>query len=243
MMHGTVPDTTIDPRGQLDTARTRTHTATEIEMICREFGADEVEIEQDCENHHVDACVDGLSAEGRHDLSLALREAMHPGTTVDVVLLHGSDDSDARAVLTDEELFEILQAFPDDWHETREIDISEVDMETLKPYIDRFNGLPGVCRAIDRSTEGDELEDAWNLRHIADGSEQSAEAVSVREASTPFDSDETDHDATERRDDDAVDEAKRAYVDGEIGELELEDRLEDALAERMDDGVQIPDSA
>jgi len=124
-------------------------------------------------------------------------------------IANGELPPDDHEVLTREELLKVMSALPSGWEPGDDIEFEDVDWETLKPLSDKYGGMQGLVQAVKRSTEtADEVhpQNASSLSHV----------------------DETPQQSTERPEG-PVEEAKAAYIEGDIGVLELEDRLEDAI--------------
>lgn len=229
-------------------------TPSEIFAVCRPYGADDATVEEDVANGHVKIWTNA-DAETRHKIYTAVRKLTSCSVAVTVEPRDESavdrtfNSASERAstvdsgMLTDAELFEVLQALPDEWHDTRNLDIGKADMDTLEPYMERFGSLRDVLHAVEQSVDGDdELDDAWNLRHVANGADMGAQTVKMDNVSTLFGNDRTDS-ASTQRDTDDVESVHEAYVEGNIGEHEMEQRLEDVLSEQIDEPIPVPDTA
>jgi hypothetical protein len=117
--------------------------------------------------------------------------------------------------LTDRELLQAISCLPDGWEPGDDIEFADVDWETLKPIADEHGGMQGVIEAVKAST--------------IEAPDSGSESVEQSDDPTDSDEDEAAESDRERADGDAVDAAKDAYVRGDIGVLELEERLEDAI--------------
>jgi hypothetical protein len=224
---GPLPDITVDVGGTLR----RSMTLTDIEHTAAMMGAGEIQVHEDHEQHHVGVRVSQLSVEDREDLQTVLRDHTAPGVTLDVTALDGDDTDDDGDYLTDQELLTVMRCLPDDWGPGDDIEFGEVDWCTLKPLADDFGGVRDLAEATKRSVAAspDRAQDAHNLRAVAEASERRAERIESADASHPPSTNETSQQPAQRREADAVGAAKDAYVSGDIGILELEDRLEDAI--------------
>lgn len=213
MKYGSAPDTTIDPVGEPDTPTTRAHTASQIEHVCAQMGADEIEVYQDYDEMRLGVGVSGLSTDERNHLYMALRECTSPG--IEIVVRSLETGNKTEHVLTDQELLKVISCLPDGWEPGDDIEMADVDWERLKPIADDVGGFPELVEAVKRST--------------ADGSEVRSDAVKVENMSTLWSGDRSAHETAERRETDTVEQVQQAYVEGEIGILELEERLDDAI--------------
>lgn len=210
-----VPEVTVKSGGNPGVT-----TPTDIRQVATMFGADEVEVHENGKTGHVAVEVKGLSTQDRSHLCDALREAGPAGTSVSVLPMDGDESAeemveDGREYLTPEELLTVISCLPDDWEPGDDLEFADVDWEAVKPIADDFGGFPELIEAVKRST--------------AETPESRTDAVQMYNASSPSRGGEADESAAQRREMDAVEKAKAAYVAGDIGILELEDRLEDAI--------------
>jgi hypothetical protein len=108
-----------------------------------------------------------------------------------------------------------MSCLPDDWEPGDNIAFADVDWEKVKPIADDYGGFLELIEAVKRST--------------AETPESRSDAVKIENVSSTFGGDETAQNDTQDETDDAVYAAQEAYVEGEIGIMELESRLEDAI--------------
>ena len=119
-------------------------------------------------------------------------------------------DKPRRGELTHAELLRFVNALPDNVH-SNNVNVSEINVDKIKPLIEEYGGIIPLVNAARQRT--------------IDGSE---EVYQINDPN-PIQVKENDSRAVQRDSEDAVKAAKKAYVDGEIGEMELEKRLEEAI--------------
>lgn len=111
-------------------------------------------------------------------------------------------------VLADAEFLRVMRAVPDYWEPGDDLEVADLDWSELEPLVDKYGGLPELVGAIKRTAaeSPDEREDTQGVRAM-----------------------ETSSAPAQRPESDSVEQAKTAYVDGDIGVVELEDRLEEVI--------------
>lgn len=120
-----------------------------------------------------------------------------------------TDDVDESEVLTDVELYDVLGALPDDC--SNGIDLDEVDVLKLHPYIKKYGSFPELLDAVGKSV---------------DSSHSSTESVDDGASSSHQPEPETAQQSIER--------VCEEYVSGEIETvLELEDELEAPVTKQL----------
>jgi len=190
----------------------------DVAILCQKFGADEIEVEEDVENMLITVFVDGLSAHSREALHQELRQCAHVGVAFDVVPFEKADDN--IRPLTDKELLTAMRASPDGFEpgdDVTDYTPLDYDMEALQPLLDEYGSLEKLAAAINQSSAKRQA-DAHALRHVPQQRSERDETETTQPSNTgkePID--------------DPLTAAKQAYISGDIGILELEDRLEDAI--------------